>query len=96
MAKATQRRRNSHWNAWNWGRALRERGCFVRRVGEGGRDSISGRDWAVHPGEWLRAEVIEPAGLNVIEAAEWLRVTRQACTAKTPRLLGTRFLLATP
>ena len=34
--------------------------------------------FAVHPGKWLRAEIVEPAGLNVTEAAERLRVTRQA------------------
>ncbi len=33
---------------------------------------------AVHPGPWLRAEVIEPYGLSVTEAAAKLRVTRQA------------------
>jgi antitoxin HigA-1 len=32
--------------------------------------------FAVHPGEWLRAEVVEPAGLSVTAAAERLRVTR--------------------
>lgn len=34
--------------------------------------------FAVHPGEWLRSEIIEPSGLNVTEAAERLHVTRQA------------------
>ena len=34
--------------------------------------------FAVHPGEWLRAEIVEPAGLNVTELAERLHVTRQA------------------
>lgn len=33
---------------------------------------------AVHPGEWLRTEVVDPSGLNVTEAAERLHVTRQA------------------
>lgn len=33
---------------------------------------------AVHPGEWLRREIVEPAGLNVTAAAERLHVTRQA------------------
>lgn len=33
---------------------------------------------AVHPGEWLRREIIEPADLNVTEAAARLHVTRQA------------------
>lgn len=32
----------------------------------------------VHPGEWLRAEAILPAGLTVTEAASRLHVTRQA------------------
>jgi len=36
------------------------------------------RSFAVHPGEWLRAEIIEPAALNVTAAAEQLHVTRQA------------------
>jgi len=34
--------------------------------------------FAVHPGEWLRTEIVEPAGLNVTEVAERLHVTRQA------------------
>ena len=34
--------------------------------------------FAVHPGEWLRAEILEPVGLNVTELAERLHVTRQA------------------
>jgi addiction module HigA family antidote len=34
--------------------------------------------FAVHPGLWLRAEVVEPAGLSVTGLAERLRVTRQA------------------
>ena len=34
--------------------------------------------FAVHPGEWLRAEIVEPAGLNVTGAARQLHVTRQA------------------
>lgn len=34
--------------------------------------------FAVHPGEWLRAEIVEPAGLSVTAAAERLHVTRQA------------------
>jgi len=36
------------------------------------------KSFAVHPGEWLRAEIVEPAGLNVTELAERLHVTRQA------------------
>jgi addiction module HigA family antidote len=34
--------------------------------------------FAVHPGEWLRTEMVEPAGLSVTAAAERLHVTRQA------------------
>jgi addiction module HigA family antidote len=34
--------------------------------------------FAVHPGDWLRTEIIEPHGLNVTEAAHHLGVTRQA------------------
>lgn len=34
--------------------------------------------FAVHPGEWLRAEIVDPAGMSVTEAAERLHVTRQA------------------
>lgn len=34
--------------------------------------------FAVHPGEWLRAEIVEPAGLSVTGLAERLHVTRQA------------------
>ena len=32
--------------------------------------------FAVHPGEWLRAEIVQPAGLSVTAAAERLHVTR--------------------
>ena len=34
--------------------------------------------FAVHPGDWLRTEIIEPSGLNVTEAAGRLHVARQA------------------
>lgn len=34
--------------------------------------------FAVHPGEWLKAEFVEPFGLSVTVAAEKLGVTRQA------------------
>nr|WP_293992291.1 HigA family addiction module antitoxin [Sphingomonas sp.] len=34
--------------------------------------------FAVHPGAWLGAEMIEPHGLSVTDAAAKLRVTRQA------------------
>jgi len=34
--------------------------------------------FAVHPGDWLRTEILEPNGLNVTEAARHLGVTRQA------------------
>lgn len=33
---------------------------------------------AVHPGEWLRTEIVEPHGLNVTDTAGQLGVTRQA------------------
>jgi addiction module HigA family antidote len=42
--------------------------------------------FAVHPGPWLRAELVEPHGLNVTEAAAKLHVTRQAMS----NLLGGR------
>jgi antitoxin HigA-1 len=42
--------------------------------------------FAVHPGVWLRAEMIEPYGLSVTEAAAKLHVTRQAMS----NLLGGR------
>ncbi len=32
----------------------------------------------VHPGDWLRTEMVEPYGLNVSTAAKALGVTRQA------------------
>ena len=34
--------------------------------------------FAVHPGEWLRAEFVEPHDLSVTAAADKLGVTRQA------------------
>ena len=34
--------------------------------------------FAVHPGEWLRAEFVKPHDLSVTSAAERLGVTRQA------------------
>jgi antitoxin HigA-1 len=34
--------------------------------------------FAVHPGPWLRAEIVEPRGLTVTAAARRLGVTRQA------------------
>lgn len=36
--------------------------------------------FAVHPGEWLRAEIVAPAGLNVTALAQRLHVTRQAAS----------------
>lgn len=36
--------------------------------------------FAVHPGAWLRAEIVEPAGLSVTALAERLHVTRQAAS----------------
>lgn len=37
--------------------------------------------FAVHPGEWLRAEIVEPYSLSVTETASKLHVTRQAMSA---------------
>jgi addiction module HigA family antidote len=34
--------------------------------------------FALHPGDWLRTEIIDAHGLNVTEAARHLGVTRQA------------------
>lgn len=34
--------------------------------------------FAVHPGDWLRTEIMEPRGLSVTDAALHLGVTRQA------------------
>ena len=42
--------------------------------------------FAVHPGPWLRTELVEPHGLSVTVAAEKLHVTRQAMS----NLLGGR------
>ena len=42
--------------------------------------------FAVHPGAWLRAEVIAPHNLSVTDAAARLHVTRQAMS----NLLGGR------
>ena len=36
------------------------------------------RSFAVHPGVWLREEIVEPATLSVKGTAERLHVTRQA------------------
>ena len=33
---------------------------------------------AVHPGDWLKTEIVEPHGLTVTDAAGLLRVSRQA------------------
>jgi antitoxin HigA-1 len=33
--------------------------------------------FAVHPGQWLRTDIVEPHGLGVTIAAEKLHVTRQ-------------------
>lgn len=37
--------------------------------------------FAVHPGEWLRSEIVDPHGLSVTETAAKLHVTRQAMSA---------------
>ena len=36
--------------------------------------------FAMHPGEWLRAEIVGPAGLSVTALAARLHVTRQAAS----------------
>ena len=35
-------------------------------------------NFAVHPGAWLRAEIVEPAGMNVTDLADHLGVSRQS------------------
>jgi addiction module HigA family antidote len=37
--------------------------------------------FAIHPGEWLRSEIIEANGLSVTDAARHLGVTRQAMSS---------------
>jgi antitoxin HigA-1 len=37
--------------------------------------------FAVHPGLWLRSEIVEPHGLSVTTTAEKLGVTRQAMSS---------------
>lgn len=37
--------------------------------------------FAIHPGDWLRSELVEAHGLSVTEAAQHLGVTRQAMSA---------------
>ena len=34
--------------------------------------------FAVHPGKWLRTEVLDPSGLNVTDLADQLGVSRQS------------------
>ena len=36
--------------------------------------------FAVHPGQWLRTEIVAPAGLDVTALAKRLHVTRQAAS----------------
>lgn len=36
---------------------------------------------AVHPGPWLRTEIVEPAGIRIGTLAEALKVSRQAISA---------------
>jgi addiction module HigA family antidote len=36
--------------------------------------------FAVHPGAWLRAEIVKPSGLSVTALAGRLHVTRQAAS----------------
>ncbi|MCT8268140.1 HigA family addiction module antitoxin [Afifella sp. JA880] len=37
--------------------------------------------FALHPGEWLKTEIVEPHGLSVTSAAEKLGVTRQSMSS---------------
>ncbi len=37
--------------------------------------------FSVHPGPWLRAEILEPHGFNVSATADRLKVSRQAMSA---------------
>jgi addiction module HigA family antidote len=37
--------------------------------------------FAVHPGDWLRTEIVEAHGLSVTDAARHLGVTRQAMSS---------------
>lgn len=37
--------------------------------------------FAVHPGEWLRSEIVEPHGLSVTDVGRHLGVTRQTMSA---------------
>lgn len=39
------------------------------------------RSFAVHPGAWLREEIVDPAGLSVTALADRLGVTRQAASS---------------
>ena len=39
------------------------------------------KSFAVHPGEWLRSEIVEPHGLSVTVAADKLGVSRQAMSS---------------
>ena len=39
------------------------------------------RSFAVHPGAWLRTELVEPNGLSVTDTAQRLGVSRQAVSA---------------
>jgi len=36
------------------------------------------QSFAVHPGEWLRTEIVEPSGINVTGLADHLGVSRQS------------------
>ena len=36
------------------------------------------QSFAVHPGEWLRTEIVEPSGINVTCLADHLGVSRQS------------------
>ena len=44
--------------------------------------------FAVHPGAWLRAEIVEPRGISVTDLAERLGVTRQAMSGLLNERVG--------
>lgn len=46
--------------------------------------------FAVHPGAWLRSEIVKPHGLSLTEAASRLDITQQAMSD----LLGARAALS--
>ena len=47
---------------------------------------------AVHPGEWLRTEIVEPAGVEINDIADNFRVSRQTISS----VLNGRSMLTAP